>query len=61
MSRTYPTLPGVAEKSPAWGFFCIWRRGCVDEPTRFDKFVRNEFGQPNGWPGARSAEGEAQG
>ena len=28
---------------------------------RFDKIVWNDFGQPQGWPVARSAEGEAHG
>jgi len=31
--------------------------GLVDEPTRFDKFVWNKFGQPQAGPGAHSAEG----
>jgi hypothetical protein len=29
----------------------------VDEPLRVDKIVRNNFGQPQAGPGARSAEG----
>ena len=28
---------------------------------RSDKIVRKNFGQPNGWPGARSAESESHG
>jgi hypothetical protein len=35
----------------------IWRREGVDELSRFDKFVRNKFGQPKAGPGAHSAEG----
>src|SRR5690606_9522746 len=60
MGRTYPT-PSARYQNPERGFLVCGGRGVWTSPLGFDRFVRNESGQPKGWPGARSAEGEAQG
>ncbi len=53
-----PSLSARYAKSPlAGGFLRIWRRERCGRTLRFDKFVRNKFGQPQAGPGARSAEG----
>ena len=51
--------PGT--EKPAKGLFLYLAERVGGRTHGVDKFVRNEFVQPQGWPAARSAEGEAQG
>ena len=53
-----PSLSASNAKAPLVGAFALLaeREGARKNPS-FDKFVRNEFGQPKAGPAARSAEG----
>src|SRR6185437_6205235 len=52
-----PRQRDADRSAPLWGVLRIWRRERCGRSLWFDKFVRNEFGQPKAGPGARSAEG----
>ena len=52
-----PPSPPETQKAPNGAFCVSGGEGGVDEPSRFDKFARSEFGQPQAGPGAHSAEG----
>ncbi len=54
-------LRQLQKRAPKGAFFVVGGEGAWTNARGFDKFVRNEFGQPNGWPEARSAEGEGHG
>src|SRR5690348_13090139 len=51
--RIPPSPPET--RTPLVGVLRFWRSGGVDEPTGFDKFVWNKFGQPKA--GSERSEG----